>query len=93
MIGSAGQDGLYPSNAGTIDLSARLGGDGGSITLLGSDDEDESNKSAGGSINLSAGLADGCPGEYNFNWIVGCNCQTGRIAKYVGNCRRRGWKY
>ena len=62
MIGSAGDGGLYPSNAGTINLSAGLGGDGGSINLQGSQDGDEGNKSAGGSIDLSAGRADGGPG-------------------------------
>jgi hypothetical protein len=61
MIGSGGDGGLYPSNAGTINLSARLGGDGGSINLQGAQNADGSNKSAGGSIDLSAVYADGAP--------------------------------
>jgi len=62
MFGNLGEYGLYPSIAGSIDLSAGVGGDGGSINLRGSQDADEGNKSSGGSIDLSAGAADGSPG-------------------------------
>ena len=60
MIGNAGEG--YPSVAGSINLSAGAGGNGGSINLQGAQSADGSIKAAGGSINLSAGLADNSPG-------------------------------
>ena len=57
MIGNAGEG--YPSVAGSINLSAGAGGNGGSINLQGAQNADGSVKAAGGSINLSAGIADG----------------------------------
>ena len=55
-----GGDGHAGTNGGTIDLSGGLGGAGGSIDLRGSQEAADINISGtGGSINLSAGNADG----------------------------------